>query len=41
MGCSDGYNNQAVSDMLWIYYAIEEHVAAHGMSWQEETTGEP
>jgi hypothetical protein len=34
-------NNQAVSDMLWIYYAIEEHVAAHGMSWQDEATSEP
>jgi hypothetical protein len=26
-------NNQATGDMLAIFYAIEEHIAAHGISW--------
>jgi hypothetical protein len=27
-------NHQAVSDMLAIFYAIEEHIAAHGIGWK-------
>ena len=27
-------NNEAQADMLAIFYAVEEHIATHGIGWQ-------
>ena len=34
-------DGQAKADLLAIVYAVEEHIAKHGIRWQTETLGEP